>query len=125
MSTYSKSMLRTFRNYTFALALSLVFTSTAIDDANAGGWWIAGAIIGGLVAGAIVHHSYAGHYGYPGYYHHKYRPVIKVRVVKKRHHRRNRNFMRCAKNGHRQGGLRIGGAQNRQGRLFAHDKRVS
>ena len=77
------SVLRIARNGLFAAALAIALAGVGATKAQAGGKWVAGAILGGLVAGAIIHHAHAQHYK-SGYH---YRPVRKVRVVRRHRHR--------------------------------------
>ena len=76
------SVPRAARNGVFAAALAVAFAGASAERAEAGGKWIAGAIIGGLVAGAVIHHAYASQHRH-GY---AYKPVRKVRVVRRHYH---------------------------------------
>ena len=61
------------RHKLIALAVAALIGITAVStpskvEAHSNGWWIPGAVIGGIALGAIVSGAYRPYYGYRSYY---------------------------------------------------------
>ena len=88
MSFGEFSPLRIVRNGALAAAMAVALSGVGAKPAQAGGEWIAGAVLGGLVAGAIINHANAQPHkrGYRVKYGYRHRAVRKVRVVEYHQH---------------------------------------